>query len=63
MIPALILCLCLTACREELEPKQNPSGVLTEVGFSLTAESSYRKVGHEFKNEITTLDEYGIVRP
>ena len=34
----------------------------TEVGSSLTAVSFYRKMGYEFKNEITTPDEYGTVR-
>lgn len=34
----------------------------TEVGSSLTAVSFYRKMGYEFKNEITTPNEYGTVR-
>ena len=34
----------------------------TEVGFSLTAVSFYRKMGYEFKNGITDPDEYGVVR-
>ena len=34
----------------------------TEVGSSLTAVSSYRKMGYEYKKETTDADEYGVVR-
>ena len=39
-----------------------PRAWRTELGSSLTAVSFYRKMGYEFKNEITTPDEYGTVR-
>lgn len=34
----------------------------TEVGSSLTAVNFYRKMGYEYKNGVTTPDEYGVVR-
>ena len=34
----------------------------TEVGSSITAVSFYRKMGYEFKDGITTPNEYGVVR-
>lgn len=34
----------------------------TEVGSSITAVGFYRKMGYEFKNGITTPDEYNVVR-
>lgn len=34
----------------------------TEIGSSLTAVDFYRKMGYEYKNGVTSLDEYGVVR-
>ncbi|MGN0280565.1 MAG: GNAT family N-acetyltransferase [Lachnospiraceae bacterium] len=34
----------------------------TEVGSSLTAVQFYRKMGYEYKDGVTTPDEYGVVR-
>ena len=34
----------------------------TEVGSSVTAVDFYRKLGYEYKNEITTPDEYNVIR-
>ena len=31
LLPAVILCLCLTACSKEPEPKQNPQEIQTEL--------------------------------
>lgn len=34
----------------------------TEVGSSLTAVEFYRKLGYQYKNNVTTPDEFGVVR-
>ena len=34
----------------------------TEVGSSLTAVQFYRKMGYEYKDGVTTPDQYGVVR-
>lgn len=34
----------------------------TEIGSSLTAVEFYRKLGYQYKNNITSPDEYGVVR-
>ena len=34
----------------------------TEVGSSLTAVDFYRRLGYQYKNNVTTPDEFGVVR-
>lgn len=34
----------------------------TEIGSSLTAVDFYRKMGYEYKNGVTSLDKYGVIR-
>lgn len=34
----------------------------TEIGSSLTAVDFYRKMGYEYKNGVTSPDEYGVIR-
>lgn len=34
----------------------------TEIGSSLTAVDFYRKMGYKYKNGVTSLDEYGVIR-
>lgn len=41
---------------------ENPTACRTEVGSSLTVVNFYRKMGYEYKNEVTAPDEFGVVR-